>query len=42
MGSDNGLVPNKFQAITWTNIDLVSIGPLEIHVIEIWLKMRHF
>ena len=28
IGSGNGLVPNRWQAITWTNADWLSIGPL--------------
>ena len=30
-GSGNGLAPNRRQAITWTNDDLLSIGPSEIN-----------
>ena len=28
IGSGNGLSPDRHQAITWTNADLLSIGPL--------------
>ena len=28
IGSDNGLVPGRRQAIIWTNVHLLSIGPL--------------
>ena len=28
IGSGNGLAPVRYQAITWTNDDLLSIGPL--------------
>ena len=27
IGSDNGLLPMQHQAITWTNADLLLIGP---------------
>ena len=29
MGSDNGLAPGRSQAIIWTNVDLLLIGPLK-------------
>ena len=35
IGSGNGLVPNRGQAITWTNADLLSIGPLGTNFSEI-------
>ena len=28
IGSDNGLLPGRCQAITWTNAGLLLIGPL--------------
>ena len=27
IGSENGLLPNRHQAITWANADLLPIGP---------------
>ena len=35
IGSCNGLSPIRRQAITWTNDDLLSIGPLDTNVDEI-------
>ena len=29
IGSDNGLLAPGRKAITWTNVDFLSIGPLE-------------
>ena len=31
----------RCQTITWTNADFLSIGPLEIKLSEIWIKMRN-
>ena len=42
IGSDNGLLPVQHQAITWTNADLLSIGPLGINFSEIWIKKQKF
>ena len=41
-GSGNGLLPVQCQAITWTNADLLSFGPLERNFSEIWLKICNF
>ena len=41
-GSGNGLSPVLHQAITWTNADLLSIGPLGTNFIEIWIKIQKF
>ena len=38
----NGLPPVRRQAITWTNADLLSIGPLGINSSEILIKMLNF
>ena len=35
IGSDNGLLPGQCQAITWTNADILSIGPLVTNFSEI-------
>ena len=42
IGSDNGLAPVRRQAITWTNADLLSIGPLGTYLSEIWIKIQSF
>ena len=39
IGSGNGLSPVRRQAITWTNGDLLSIGPLGINFSEIQIKV---
>ena len=35
--SDNGLLPTQHQAIIWTNVGLLKIGPLETIFSEIWI-----
>ena len=40
--SGNGLSPVRCQAITWTNADLSSIGPLWTNFSEIWIKILTF
>ena len=35
IGSDNGLLPIRRQAIIWTNDGLLSIGPLKANFSEI-------
>ena len=42
IGSDNGLSPDRRQAIIWTNAGLLLIGPLEINVSEILIKILTF
>ena len=42
IGSDNGLLPVWHQAITWTNADLLSIGPLGTKFSELWFKIHDF
>ena len=39
-GSDNGLAPKRRQAITWTNADLLSIGPKGTNFSEIWIEIQ--
>ena len=34
VGSDNGLSPDRRQAIIWTNAVLLSIGPLKTYFSE--------
>ena len=38
--SSNGLLPVQHQAITWTNADLLKIGPLGTNFSEIWIKIQ--
>ena len=35
IGSDNGLAPDRRQAIIWTNARILLIGPLGINLSEI-------
>ena len=42
IGSDNGSVPVRRQAITWTNIGLLSMGPLGTNFNEIGTKIPNF
>ena len=42
IGSDNGLSPGRRQAITWTNVGLLLIGPLESNVSEILIELYIF
>ena len=42
IGSGNGLSPVRRQAITWTNADLLSIGPLETNYSETQIKIQKF
>ena len=36
----NGLLPVQRQAITWTNLDLLSIGPSGTN--KIWIEIQNF
>ena len=40
--SGNGLSPVRRQAITWTNVDLLSIGPLGTSFSENWITILTF
>ena len=40
--SGNGLSPVRRQAITWTNADVLSIGPSGTNFSEISIKIQHF
>ena len=42
IGSDNGLSPDRRQAIIWTNAELLSIGPLRTYFSENLIKMQQF
>ena len=42
IGSDNGLSPGWHQAITWTNVGILLIGPLGINVSEILIEIHIF
>ena len=42
IGSDNGLSPDRRQAIIWTNDGLLSIGPLGTYFSENLIKMQQF
>ena len=41
-GSDNGLSPVRYQAITWTNADLSSIGLQGTNFSEVRIKIQNF
>ena len=40
IGSDNGLSPDRRQAIIWTNAGILSIGPLRINFSEISMEIQ--
>ena len=42
IGSDNGLSPDRRQAIIWTNAGLLSIGPLQTYFSENLIKIQQF
>ena len=42
IGSDNGLSPDRRQAIIWTNAGLLLIGPLRRNFSEILIKILTF
>ena len=42
MGSDNGLSPGWHQAIIWTNVGILLIGPLETNFSEIIIEIHIF
>ena len=42
IGSDNGLSPDRHQAIIWTNDGLLLIGPLETNLSEILIEILTF
>ena len=42
IGSDNGLLPDRRQAIIWTNAGLLLIGPLGTNFSEILIEILTF
>ena len=42
IGSDNGLLPGRHQAIIRTNAGILLIGPLGTHLSEIWIIIHTF
>ena len=42
IGSDNGLSPDRRQAITWTNAAILLIRPLETNFSEIVIAIQTF
>ena len=42
IGSDNGLSPGRRQAITWTNVGILLIGPLGTHFSEMLIEIHTF
>ena len=42
IGSDNGLSPDRRQAIIWTNAGILLIGALEANVSEMLIKICTF
>ena len=42
IGSDNGLSPDRRQAITWTNAGILLIGPIGTNFREILIKIHTF
>ena len=42
IGSDNGLSPGRRQAIIWTIVGILFIGPLRTNSSEIWIRIQTF
>ena len=42
IGSDNGLSPDRRQAITWTNVGILLIGPLGTNFSEMLIEIHTF
>ena len=42
IGSDNGLLPSRRQAIMWTNYGMLSIGPWGTNLSEIFIEIQTF
>ena len=42
IGSDNGLSPGRRQAITWTNVGILLIGPLGTNFSEMSIEIHTF
>ena len=41
IGPGNGFVPNRHKAITWTNDDFLSIGPLGTYFSKVWVEVEN-
>ena len=41
-GSDNGLSPERRQAIIWTSAGILLIGPLGTNFTEIFIEIQTF
>ena len=42
IGSDNGLSPGRRQAIIWTNVGILLIGPLGTNFSEMLIEIETF
>ena len=42
IGSDNGLSPGRRQAITWTNVGILLIGPMGTNFSEMLIEIHTF
>ena len=42
IGSDNGLSPDRWQAIIWTSAGILLIGPLGTNFSEILMEFKYF
>ena len=42
IGSDNGLLPGQHQAIIWTNVGILLIGPLGTNFNEILINQNSY
>ena len=42
IGSDNGLSPGRRQAITWTNVGILLIGPIGTNFSEMLIEIHTF
>ena len=42
IGSDNGLSPGRRQAITWTNVHILLIGPIGTNFSEVLIEIHTF
>ena len=40
IGSDNGLLPGRYQAIIWTNAGILLIGPLRTYFNEMLIEIQ--
>ena len=42
IGLGNCLTPVRRQTITWTNADLLSIGPVRTNIMQLWIEIYAF